>query len=66
MVETLSSPLDEPDGVANNDIFEKSSLISGSQGFPKDVTEVESPNDVPEGFDELPVELISLVDRYVL
>ena len=43
------------------DIFEKSSLVSGAEGTFRDV--MESPQDVPEGFDELPIELISLIDR---
>ena len=42
------------------DIFEKSSLVSGAEGT---LSEIESPQDVPEGFDELPIELISLIDR---
>ena len=46
------------------DIFEKSSLVSGAEGTVQDVHEMESPQDVPEGFDELPIELVSLIDRY--
>ena len=45
------------------DIFEKSSLVSGAEGSFRDVSEIESPQDVPEGFDELPIELVSLIDR---
>lgn len=45
------------------DIFEKSSLVSGAGGTVRDVSEIESPQDVPEGFDELPIELVSLIDR---
>ena len=45
------------------DIFEKSSPVSGTDGTVRDVSEIESPQDVPEGFDELPIELISLIDR---
>ena len=45
------------------DIFEKSSLISSAEGIVRDVRELESPKDVPEGFDDLPIELISLIDR---
>ena len=58
-----SSPLEQPN-LQEDDIFEKNSLISGEEGLLKDVTEMESPNDVPDGFDELPIELISLIDRY--
>ena len=45
------------------DIFEKSSLVSGAEGTVRDVSEIESPQDIPEGFDELPIELVSLIDR---
>ena len=45
------------------DIFEKSSLVSGAEGTFRDVSEIDSPQDVPEGFDELPIELVSLIDR---
>ena len=51
---------------AKTDIFEKSSLISGEEGIVKDVNEIDSPTDIPEGFDELPIELISLTDRCVI
>ena len=47
----------------DEDIFEKSSLVSGAEGVVRDVSEVESLQDVPEGFDELPIELVSLIDR---
>lgn len=49
--------------VQQDDIFERSSLISGEEGL-KDVEEVDT-TDVPEGFDELPVELLSLIDRFI-
>ena len=45
------------------DIFGKNSLISGAEGIVRDVSEVESPQDIPDGFDELPIELISMIDR---
>lgn len=45
------------------DIFGKSSLISGGEGIVRDVSEIESPQDIPDGFDELPIELISMIDR---
>ena len=45
------------------DIFEKSSLVSCAEGTVRDAHEIESPQDVPEGFDELPIELVSLIDR---
>lgn len=55
--------LDENINGKQDDIFEKSSLISGAEGTVRDVSEIESPQTVPEGFDELPIELISLIDR---
>ena len=55
--------LDENINGKQDDIFEKSSLISGAEGTVRDVSEIESQQTVPEGFDELPIELISLIDR---
>ncbi|KAG8529992.1 uncharacterized protein KY384_005474 [Bacidia gigantensis] len=60
-----NSPL-EDDGISRkDDLFEKSSLISGDEGVVKDIDEVESPKEVPEGFDRLPIELMSLIDRFI-
>lgn len=61
--EMTTSSSDENSREKQEDIFEKSSLISGVEGTVKDVSEMESPQDVPEGFDELPIELVSLIDR---
>ena len=61
--EMTTSSLDENSGGKQEDIFEKSSLISGTEGTVRDVNEIRSPRDIPEGFDELPIELISLIDR---
>ena len=47
------------------DIFERNSLISGEEGSVKEIEQMDSPNDIPEGFDDLPIELISLIDRFV-
>lgn len=58
-----TSSLDDNGSGKQEDIFEKSSLISGAEGIVRDVSEIVSPQDVPEGFDELPIELISLIDR---
>ena len=60
---TTSSLDENREGEEEEDIFQKSSLISGSDGTVKDVREIESPQDTPEGFDELPIELVSLIDR---
>lgn len=59
------SPLSETinTGLQQDDIFEKNNLVSGDRGSVQDVDEPDSPREVPEGFDELPIELISLVDR---
>ena len=63
--EMTASPLSDNvnRGLQQDDIFEKNNLVSGDQGSIQDVNELESPHDVPEGFDELPIELISLIDR---
>ncbi|KAF6233736.1 hypothetical protein HO173_007948 [Letharia columbiana] len=63
--EMTTSSLDENSRGKQEDIFEKSSLISGVEGTVKDVSEMESPQDVPEGFDDLPIELVSLIDRFI-
>ena len=61
--EMTTSWSNENSKVKQEDIFEKSSLVSGAEGTVRDVSETESPHDVPEGFDELPIELVSLIDR---
>lgn len=61
--EMMASPYGEDRKHPSSDIFEKSSLISGEEGSIKDVNELDSPHDVPEDFDDLPIELISLIDR---
>ena len=61
--EMTSSWSNENSKEKQEDIFEKSSLVSGAEGTFRDASEIESPQDVPEGFDELPIELVSLIDR---
>ena len=61
--EMITSSLDENNRGEQEDIFQKSSLISGAEGIVRDVSEIGSPQDIPEGFDELPIELISMIDR---
>ena len=63
--ETTASPIegDTKRGLLENDIFEKNNLVSGAQGSVQDVNELDSPQGAPDGFDELPIELISLIDR---
>ena len=61
--ELTASPVDENRRLDQDDIFENDHLVSSAQGRVQDVTELDSPQDLPEGFDELPIELISLIDR---
>ena len=63
--ETMASPIegDTKRGLVENDIFERNNLVSGAQGSVQDVNELDSPQGAPDGFDELPIELISLIDR---
>ncbi|KAK3171869.1 hypothetical protein OEA41_003953 [Lepraria neglecta] len=65
--EMTASPLSDNmnRGLQQDDIFEKNNLVSGDRGSIQDVNELESPHDVLEGFDELPIELISLIDRFI-
>ena len=58
-----TSGLDENSRGKQEDIFEKSSLVSVVEGAIRIVSEMESPQDVPESLDELPIELVSLIDR---
>lgn len=46
------------------DTYKKKSSRSGLQSSMMDKADPVSPQGVPEGFDELPIELISLTDRY--
>ena len=62
-IEMKTSALVEKYGETREDIFEKSSLISSAEGTIQDVSEMEILLDVPEGFDELPIELLSMIDR---
>lgn len=59
----MTTSLDESSRGKQEDIFEKSGLISGAEGTVRDVSEIDFPQDTPEGFDELPIELISMIDR---
>jgi len=61
--EVTASPLDENRELQQDDIFEQTNLVSVAQGNIQDVNEIGSPNDIPQGFDERPIELISLIDR---
>ena len=63
--EMTVSPLEQSQKPQPDDIFEKSSLISGEEGSVKNIEQMDSPSDIPEGFDELPIELFSLIDRFI-
>ncbi|KAL9100645.1 MAG: hypothetical protein Q9163_003993 [Psora crenata] len=65
MAEMSNSPLDEANGTPKSDIFERNSFVSGEESSLKEIDEVHSPDAISEGFDELPIELISLVDRFI-
>ena len=59
-----ASPLEENLKLASDDIFENDVHEWGSQATVKGVGGLDSPQDVPADFDELPIELVSLIDRY--
>ena len=59
-----SSPLDDEGKALQDDPFEKESLANGKEPTPND-EEIASINERADDFDELPIELISLVDRFV-
>ena len=61
----ILSPINGDNSAEQDDIFEKDSLISGEEGSFKDLTELDSANAIPEDFDELPIELVSLIDRCI-
>ncbi len=64
-LELTASPSDENRRLDQDDIFEKGTLVSGTTGTLRDVGELDSPQDVPADFGELPIELISLIDRFI-
>ena len=59
------APLHEHTSSHHEDIFEKNSLISGEEDTTRDIEEVYSPKDIPESLDEIPIELLSLINRFV-
>ena len=50
----------EVDTSGSVDVFDGSSTQKNVQ----EQAQTMSPQDIPEGFDELPIELVSLIDRY--
>ena len=63
--QVTESPDKDGATLSTGDIFEKSGLISSEGGTLKNLEDLDSPNAVPEGFDDLPVELVSLLDRFI-
>ena len=64
-IENTALPLEESlrRGFNGDDAFERDNLVSRAQGFVQDVHEIDSPHEIPDDFDEIPIELISLIDR---
>lgn len=69
-VSTLGSEMNTSfthyDSLEHRDIFDEGSPTSAAEGSFRDVSDVDSPQDVPAGFEELPIELISFIDRYCM
>lgn len=59
---TLKAPTVEESNVQKDDIFDKDSAIA-LDGSSEPPAIKESLQDVPAGFDDLPIELVSLTDR---
>lgn len=64
-LELATSPLDENRRLDQDDVFEKDPLVTDTVGTVKDVSELDSPNEIPADFDQLPIELISMIDRFI-
>ena len=58
----MTKLMTQVNGKLEEDIFEKSHSASGDTVSKADPL---SAQELPEGFDELPIELISLINRYV-
>ena len=61
--ELTTSPVEELPS-KQDDIFDKPDLVNSEAGL-KDVADTDSPHDIPDNFDDLPVELVSSIDRSV-
>jgi len=64
-LELTASPIDENRRLDQEDIFEKDTLVGGARGPVREIGELDSPQDISADFDELPIELISLIDRFI-
>ncbi|KAL8904331.1 MAG: hypothetical protein Q9207_003342 [Kuettlingeria erythrocarpa] len=62
--EMLKTPKLEEPNIQKDDIFDKDSAIALDESSRSPATK-ESLQDVPAGFDDLPIELVSLTDRFV-
>lgn len=61
--ELTASPLDDACG-SRDDNFDTASMIDGEEALAQHSSKPSSQNDLPRGFDDLPIELVSLIDRY--
>ena len=61
--EMFALPLPEDSKIHETDIFEKDNMLNGAEGLMKNENKTDVTEDVPKGFDDLPIELISLIDR---
>ena len=59
------TPLGQNVDPQQDDIYMKDDLVDGVKGTIQGSDEVVSPIELPEDFDKLPIELMSLVDRSV-
>lgn len=64
-LELTASPLDENKRLDKDDIFEQDTLVNVAKGTVRDLGELDSPQDIPADFGELPIELVSLIDRFI-
>ena len=64
----LLSPVQEPLALKTppHDIYENEEAKEDSTPVQQAIETPASPRDLPEGFDDLPIELVSLTDRFVL
>ena len=65
MADMTTSSSTETNAIFQNDIFEKSSLINDEADSRPEINRAESTNGITD-VDELPIELISLIDRSVM
>ena len=59
------SPLKDGKSMQNGDIFEESSMVDEGEGSVKNAEDIISPHTGPDGSEELPIELLSLIDRFI-